>query len=139
MVIFFYHGGQFERVGWASVKEKVGSEETMEDVKLLKVMMSLEGEPRIFECPAIDYDGAVWLVPRWLPTSEEGYLMPERLIQLDQFAHQKLGQTGDPADFAINFPVPKALFAGPISHELLAQFVVLDRPAIRVRAGGTVH
>ena len=111
----------------------------MEDVKLLKVMMSLEGEPGIFECPAIDYDGAVWLIPRWLSTSEEGYVMPERLIQLDQFAHQKLGQTGDPADYAINVPVPKALFEGPISHELLAQFVVLDRPAIRVRTGGTVH
>ena len=26
----------------------------------------MEGEPRIFECPAIEYEGAVWLVPRWL-------------------------------------------------------------------------
>lgn len=34
----------------------------MEDVKLLKVMMALEGEPKIFECPAIEYEGAVWLV-----------------------------------------------------------------------------
>ena len=111
----------------------------MDDVKLLKVLMALEGEPRIFECPALDYDGAVWLIPRWLPTSEDGYVMPERLIQLDQFAHQRLGQTGAPADYAINVPVSKALLEGPISQELLGQFVVLDRPAMRVRTGGTVH
>ena len=73
-------------------------EEAMADIKLLKVMMALEGEPRIFECPAIEYEGAVWLVPRWLPISQDGYVMPERLIRLYQFAHQKLGQSGDPAD-----------------------------------------
>jgi hypothetical protein len=111
----------------------------MEDVKLLKVMMALEGEPEIFECPAIEYEGAVWLVPRWISMPEGGYAMPERLIRLDQFAHQKLGQPGDPADYAINIPVPNALLEGPISHELKAQFVVLDRPAITVRTGGTLH
>ena len=39
---------------------------------------------------------------------------------------------GDPADYAINTPVPNAVFEGPISRELKAQFVVLDRPAISV-------
>jgi hypothetical protein len=111
----------------------------MTDIKLLKVMMALEGEPRIFECPAIEYEGAVWLVPRWLPMSEEGYVMPERIIRLDQFAHQKLGRPEDPVDYAINLPISKILFEGPISHELKSQFVVLDRPLIRVRAGGTLH
>jgi hypothetical protein len=109
------------------------------DAKLLKVLIALEGEPRIFECAAIEHDGAVWLIPRWLPMPDEGYAMPERLIRLDQFAHQKLGQPGDPADFAINVPIPKALFEGPISSELKAQFVVLDRPDIRLRTGGALH
>ena len=101
-------------------------------------MMALEGDPKIFECPAIEYDGVVCLVPRWLPMPD-GYAMPERLIRLDQFAHQKLGEPGDPADYAINIPVPNALFEGPVSRELKTQFVVLDRPAIRVRTGGTLH
>jgi hypothetical protein len=114
-------------------------EEAMADVKLLKVMMALEGEPRIFECPAIEHEGAVWLVPRWLPTQGDGYAMPERLIRLDQFAHQVLRQPGDPADYAINVPISKVLFEGPISLKLKAQFIVLDRPDIRLRIGGTVH
>ena len=111
----------------------------MAEVKLLKVMMALEGDPAIFECPAIEYEGAVWLVPRWLLMPEDGYAIPERLIRLDQFAHQKLGEPGAPADYAINIPVPNALFEGPISPELKAQFVVLDRPDIRIRTGGTLH
>ena len=36
----------------------------MDDIKLLKVMMALEGVPRIFECPAMEYEGAVWLIRR---------------------------------------------------------------------------
>ena len=65
--------------------------------------------------------------------------MPERIIRLDQFAHQTLGQPEDPADYAINVPVSKILFEGPISQELKSQFVVLDRPVIKVRTGGTLH
>jgi hypothetical protein len=114
-------------------------EEVVADGKLLSVMMALEGDPDIFECLAIEHEGAVWLVPRWLPMPEDGYAMPERLIRLDQFAHQKLGEPGDPADYSINLPIPNALFEGPISPELRAQFVVLDRPAIRVRTGGALH
>jgi hypothetical protein len=111
----------------------------MADVKLLRVMMALEGDQKIFDCAAIEYEGAVWLVPRWLRMPDDGYAMPERLIRLDQFAHQKLGELGDPADYAINIPIPNALFEGPISRELKEQFVVLDRPAVRVRMGGALH
>ena len=113
--------------------------EGMTPVKLLKVLMALEGETKVFECPAIEYDGAVWLVPRWLPTSEEGCVMPERLIRLNQFAHQKLGRPDDPADYAINVPVSKDVFEGPVSDGLKSQFAVVDRPAIRVRTRGTLH
>jgi hypothetical protein len=114
-------------------------EEVVANGKLLSVMVAVEGDPDIFECPAIEHEGAVWLVPRWLPMPEDGYAMPERLIRLDQFAHQRLGGPGDPADYAINIPIPAALFEGPISPELRAQFVVLDRPAIRVRTRGALH
>jgi hypothetical protein len=107
--------------------------------RILKVMLSVEGEPNIFDCAAIEHEGAVWLVPRWLPTQDDGYAMPERLIRVDQFAHQTLGKPGDPADYAINVRVPKALFEGSISPELKADFVVLDRPEIRRRTGSTLH
>jgi hypothetical protein len=114
-------------------------EDVMAAEKVLKVMLTVQGEPNILECSAIEHEGAVWLVPRWLPTQDDGYAMPERLIRLDQFAHQTLGKPGDPADYAINVPIPRTLFEGPISPKLEAQFVVLDRPDIRLRIGGTLH
>ena len=108
--------------------------------KILKVMLSVQGERNIFECSAIEHEGALWLVPRWLPTQGDGYAMPERLIRFDQFAYQTLAKPRDPADYAINVPIPKDdLFEGPISPQLKAQFVVLDRPNIRHRTGSTLH
>lgn len=106
---------------------------------LLTVLIALEGKPDIFDCAAIEHEGAVWLVPRWLPVPDEGYAMPERLIRLDQFAHQKLDQPGDPADFALNVPLPRALFEGPITEQIKSIFVVLDRPKIKLRTGGRLH
>jgi hypothetical protein len=106
---------------------------------ILKVMLSVEGDANIFECDAIEHEGAVWLVPRWLPTQDDGYTMPERLIRLDQFAHQRLAQPSDPADYAVNAPIPKVLFEGPISVKLQEHFAVLDRPDIRLRIGGRLH
>lgn len=109
------------------------------DFNLLTVLISLEGKPDIFDCSAMEYEGAVWLVPRWLNTPDDGYAMPERLIQLDQFAHQKLEQTGDPADFILNIPLSRALFEGPITHQLKLLYVVLDRPNVRLRISGLLH
>ncbi len=111
----------------------------MADVKLLKVLVALEGEPHIFTCAAIEYEGKIWLVPRWIEAPDEGYTMPERIILLDQFAHQKLGQPGDPADFAVNAPIPKILFEGePIPRELKDRFIVVERPDIKLRSS-TLH
>ncbi len=107
--------------------------------RVLKVMLSVQGDPNIIECAAIEHEGVVWVVPHWLPTQDDGYAMPERLIRLDQFAHQTLGKPGDPADYAINVPVPRALFEGPISPELKGKFVMLERPEIRRWTGSTLH
>lgn len=43
-------------------------EQVMAAEKIFKVMLSVQGEPNIFECSAIEHEGAVWLVPRWLPS-----------------------------------------------------------------------
>jgi hypothetical protein len=62
--------------------------------------------------------------------------MPERIILLDQFAHQKLGQPGDPADFAV---IQKILFEGePIPRQLKDRFIVVERPDTKLRSS-TLH
>jgi hypothetical protein len=93
-------------------------------------------------CGGIEHEGAIWLVPEWLPFPDEGYTKPKRMIRLDQFRHQKFDPpaTGPApfvgANFAINDPLPKSLFYGELSSQLKARYVVLDRPDLRVRVGG---
>jgi hypothetical protein len=93
----------------------------------------------------IEYEGAIWLVPEWLPFPSEGYTKPTRMVRLDQFRFQRFDPpaTGPGplagADFAVNDPLPKALFLGELTPQLKKQFVVLDRPDIRFRIGGTLQ
>jgi hypothetical protein len=119
----------------------------MADVRLFKVIVAItdvgttDGTLETFA--AIKHQGAVWLVPKWLPHPEEGYAKPERMIRLDQFQYQRF----DPpvavgpfagADFAVNAPLPKALFFDELSQQLKARYVVLDRPDLKFRTGGTL-
>jgi hypothetical protein len=105
----------------------------MSDVRLFKVIITFEDGVK-GRCGAVEYQGAIWLVPKWLPYPAEGYAKPERMIRLDQFRYQSL----DPpvadegsfagADFAINDPIPRALFDGPLTPQLTGRFAVLDKP-----------
>ena len=110
----------------------------MSDARLFKVIVILE-DGVSGPCAAVEYGGAIWLVPNWLPSPDEGYAKPERMIRLDQFAHQRV----DPpvvgegplagADFVINEPIPRALFEGPLTSQLTDMYAVLDRPDAQFR------
>jgi hypothetical protein len=116
----------------------------MADSRVFKVIIGFE-DGTVGDCPAYEYQGAIWLVPKWLPFPNEGYTKPERMIRLDQFQYQQF----DPpppapgpfagADFAINDPLPKALLNGELTPELKNKYVVLDRPNAKFRVGGTRH
>src|ERR1700739_3963138 len=69
----------------------------MADTRALRVIVGFDsGE--VGQCGAIEHDGAVWLVPKWLPFPEQGYTQPERMIRLDQFRYQTIQQPAD-ADY----------------------------------------
>jgi hypothetical protein len=105
----------------------------MADTKLFKVIVAFE-DGVMCSCDAVEYEGAAWLVPKWLPYPNEGYAKPERMIRLDQFQYQRL----DPpaagpgpfarADFLVTDPLPKTLFVGELSSQLKERYVVLDKP-----------
>jgi len=106
----------------------------MPDVRLFKVAVMVDD--RLGTCPAVEYEGAVWLVPKWLPLPNEQGAKPERMIRLDQFRYQRFDPpaTGPGPvagiDFAINDPLPKALFDGELSSQLTARYIVLDKPDV---------
>jgi hypothetical protein len=88
---------------------------------------------------AVEHEGAVWLVPKWLPDRDVGVRRPERMIRLDQFRHQRFDPPAtDPGplagvNFALNDPLPRSLFSGELTPTLREQYVVLDKPNARFR------
>ena len=90
-------------------------------------------------CTAVEHQGKVWIVPKWMPLPDEGYATPERMILLDQFRHERSDPPEDGpdlldgADFRLLDPIPRALFDGALSPALREQFVVLDQPDLRFR------
>jgi hypothetical protein len=109
----------------------------MADSATFKVLLGFE-DGVTTDCAAIEYQGAIWLVPKWMPFPGEGYAKPERTIRLDQFRYQAIPQPAE-ADFGISEPLPRSLFDGPLSEKLKSAYVVLDRPDVRFRTGGTRH
>ena len=116
----------------------------MTDTRVFKVIVGLE-DGTLGDCAAYEYQGAIWLVPNWLPFSDKGYTKPERMIRLDQFRYQQFDPpaTGPGpfagADFAINDPLPKALLTSELTPQLKSKYVVLDRPDAKFRVGGLRH
>jgi hypothetical protein len=110
----------------------------MTDIRLYKVIITFE-DGAVAHCAAIDYQGAIWLVPKWLPSPDERYTKSERMIRLDQFKHQRYDPPApgpppfDGADFALNEPIPRALIDGELSQKLKERYAVLDKPDVKFR------
>ena len=116
----------------------------MADSKTFKVIVGFK-DGQLGLCGAVEYEGAVWLVPTWLPNHAEKYTTPERMIRLDQFRYDHFDPpaTGPGpfagADFAIRDPLPKELFHDELTEKLKAQYVVLDKPDAKFRVGGILN
>ena len=113
----------------------------MTSTKEYKVVIGFENGA-MGQCGAVEYQGAIWLVPKWLQFPNEGYAKPERMIRLDQFRFQKFDPpaTTPPlfagANFAVNDALPRALIDGEISQQLRDKYVVLEKPDAKFRVGG---
>ena len=88
----------------------------------------------ILTVDTIEHQGALWLVPYWLEAPDEGWQAPQRIIRLDVLQHQK--SAGKNVDYILNGPIPTAVLDGNATPEQLKLFVVIESPAIRIRAGG---
>jgi len=114
------------------------------DTKEFKVAFGFE-DGAMAVCGAVEYEGAIWLVPKWLPVQNERYAKPERMIRLDQFRHQRFDPPSNGpgpfagADFGVNVPLPKNLFFDELSSQLKKQYIVLDKPDLKFRVGGVRH
>jgi hypothetical protein len=61
----------------------------MPHTKEFKVFFGFE-DGVMATCSAVEYEGAIWLVTKWLPFHGRGYAKPERMIRLEQFQFQRI-------------------------------------------------
>jgi hypothetical protein len=115
----------------------------MSDTRLYKAIVGFENGS-FAACNVVEYQGATWLVPKWLPSLDGSVSTPERMIRLDQFRYQRFEPASGPGQFAgcmheiacrlggadvfLNDPVPRSLLYEELTDTLRARYVVLERP-----------
>ena len=105
-------------------------------MKILKTWMLLDGEHHLVD--TIEYEGKFWLVTEWIDSRSEGWSMPARIILLDVLPHKRVA-SGNPADYVVEYPIPKSVFDGQIPKQSKYKFVVIERPEIRIYFPPGVH
>ena len=99
-------------------------------MKVLKTLATIEGVIGLVSIDTIEYDGGLWLVPKWLDNLSKGYSTPERIIRLDFLAHDTHA-LDSPFQFSLRYSIPKEAFDGPNPNKNASAFVVLLAPDIR--------
>jgi hypothetical protein len=104
----------------------------MRSAEIYKALVGFD-DGEMTHCDAVEYDDTIWLVPRWIDAGE--YRTPERMLRLDQFAHQMFPPPSA-IRIAVNEPVPHALYSGELTPALKNKYQLYDRPDFRFEAGG---
>ncbi len=105
----------------------------------LKVMVAVDGMDGFSLCDAIELQGGIWLVPKWIESPSEGWKTPARMFLMNLLPHQKMG--GDwPNEYVLSESLPKELFDGSDTSKLDIRFSVQDAPiAIQIPITKGVH
>jgi len=104
----------------------------MRSAEIYKALVGFD-DGEMTHCDAVEYDDTIWLVPRWIDAGE--YRTPERMLRLDQFAHQMFPPPSA-INVAVNEPVPHVLYSGELTPALKDKYQLYDRPDFRFEPGG---
>lgn len=99
---------------------------------ILKIGVAVGASIHLFD--GIEYEGKIWIVAEWLQTQDGQWRKPKRIICVTNLRHQDLrDRKVRSADLAVNEPVPKGVLEGKIEGQTSSKYVVIERPAFRVR------
>jgi len=108
-------------------------------MEIYKTTVQFIEDGQIVDVDTIEYKDMMWLVAIWNEIPEAGLTMPARIICLDVLPHQRI-ESGDPADFVVNAPLPKSVFDGEIPKQIEGlELVVIENPDIRIETAKGVH
>ena len=96
--------------------------------KIFCAMAGNDTDGTIYKIEAIEYDGKLWLVPRWLEVPARGVSMPARIIRFDNQPHQRLPD----GDYLLNGPIPKVLLGPTTPKQQVPGFEYVELPDIEI-------
>jgi hypothetical protein len=99
-------------------------------MKILKALVIGVADGGISKCDAIEFDGKLWLVPRWLDFPAQGLTKPARLVRFDTLLHQATSNSLQEADYVLNQPIPGELFEIRTPKEPILGFEFLELPEV---------
>ena len=108
------------------------------NMKVFTTLVALEDSNQMLKAETIEHKGKLWLVPEWLEASNEGWRTPARIVLLDVLEYQRF-ETGEPADFVLNHPIPKTVFDGQVPEGSKDKYVVVELPGMRYPIPPSVH
>ncbi len=106
--------------------------------KIYQTLMYYEGENDILCIDTIEYDGKLWLVPHWIEAPTEGWKMPARIVLLDSLDY-RTEPSDAPADYLLKTPMPRDVFEGRIPNGSEGEFVVIERPDVKIPIPRGIH
>ncbi len=84
----------------------------------------------------IEYLGAFWLVPEWIEYPLQKERSPARIISLLTLPHQ---DTPGAPRFLVKAAIARSVFDGQIPPDKAADYILIDRPEIRLPLPGTTN
>jgi len=99
-------------------------------VKIRKTIVGFDDSNSLLAVDTIEYEGKLWLVPKWLESPTEGWRQPAHIICLTTLPHEKWGDR-----FLLRCPMPRAVFDGRRQQETKGEFVVVNLPDVRLPLG----
>jgi len=88
-----------------------------------------------YSIDTIEFEGGLWLVPRWFVTPYPQMYKPARMIRMDTLTHNLVGEDLVPGVtvYAIDDPIPKSVLDGTSPSPPGQRFVVLMAPELMIR------
>jgi hypothetical protein len=81
-------------------------------------------------CDAIEHEGKLWLVPKWLEKRSEGWRSPARIIRFDNLEHT--ASVGSPGrDYLVHDQLPSTLLVFDGRPAIAPSIEVVEAPLIR--------
>jgi hypothetical protein len=98
-------------------------------MKILKALVSVM-DVGFSKCDAVEFDGKLWLVPRWLDFPAQGLTEPARLVRFDTLLHQATPNSPQEVDYVLDQPIPGELFEIRTPKQPILGFEFLELPEV---------